>query len=482
MFFVCLKNVRNTKSKGRSLKMELTEFLKISGELPRQRQIYSLILRLGIPAILAYMASVAMQYIDAAMVGSLGAAASASVGVVVSSTWIAGGIIYSATMGFSVQVAHAIGANDSKRAKKVFCEGLLICLVISCMLSAVCIGMSSCLPRILEAEQVLWRDASAYFFIYACSIPAVQIRIFSGAILQSAGNTKAPGILNCLLCLLDIFFNYFLIFPDRNLVIGGLSLHVPGADLGVSGAALGTAISEIIIASSMFFVAFRTPKLRFDFSFLGLSKDILKTASKISIPMTFESVAKDGAHIFLTSVVAPLGTIALAADIFGFTIEQLCYLPGLGISIVATTLVGQALGANRKDLARKFAWSTVKCGVLLVTAVAVVLYIFAPTIFTFFTPDAAVRELGVRVLRIVLLSEPLISASTVIVGALRGAKDTFVPCVITLLCKWGVILPISLLLVKDLGLVGVWIAICAEFCTRGILFLMRLRNEERWLK
>lgn len=462
--------------------MELSEFLKITGDLPRQRQIYSLILRLGIPAILAYMASVAMQYIDTAMVGSLGATAPAAVGVVISSTWVAGGIIHSSAMGFSVQVAHAIGADDSKQAKKVFCEGLVTCLALSCVLSVVCMELSSYLPRILGAEQILWHDASAYFFIYACSIPAVQIRIFSGAILQGAGNTKTPGILNSLLCLFDIFLNYFLIFPDRNITVGNLSLCIPGADLGVSGAALGTAISEIIIASSMFFVAFRTPKLRFDSSFFGLSKDILKTASKISMPMMFESVAKDGAHIFLISVVAPLGTIALAADIFAFTIEQLCFLAGFGISIVATTLVGQALGANRKDLARKFAWSSVKCGVLLVTTVAIIIYIFAPSMFTFFTSDVAVQELGGRVLRIVLLSEPLISASVITVGALRGAKDTFIPCIITLLCKWGVILPISLLLVKDRGLVGVWIAICTEFCTRGILFLMRLRNEKSWLK
>lgn len=462
--------------------MELTEFLKINGELPKQRQIYSLILRLGIPAILAYMASIAMQYIDTAMVGSLGAEASAAIGVVVSSTWIAGGVIYSAAMGFSVQVAHAIGADDSKQAKKVFCEGLITCLIISCILSIICIGISSWLPRILGAEQILWHDASAYFFIYACSIPAIQIRIFSGAILQSAGNTKTPGILNSLLCLLDVFLNYFLIFPSKNIAVGDFLLCIPGADLGVSGAALGTAISEIIIAISMFFVAFRAPKLRFDSSFFGLSKEILKTASKISIPMAFESVAKSGAHIFLTSVVAPLGTIALAADIFGFTIERLCFLIGFGISIVATTLVGQALGANRKDLARKFAWSTVKCGVLLVTVVATILYIFAPGIFLFFTPDTAVQELGVRIIRIVLLSEPLVSASVIIVGALRGAKDTFIPCVITLLCKWGVILPVSQLLVKDYGLIGVWIAICAEFCIRGILFLLRLRNEKSWLK
>lgn len=443
-----------------------------------------LILRLGIPAILSYIASVAMHYIDAAMVGSLGAEASASVGVIVSSTWIVASIIFSASMGFSIQVAHALGAEDWNSAKKIFCEGLIACFIVSCLLSTACIALSSHLPKALGAEKILWHNSSTYFFIYACSIPAVQLRVFSGAILQSAGNTKTPGILNSLLCLLDIFFNYFLIFPDRNLTIGGLSVCIPGANLGVSGAALGTAFSEIIIALAMFFMAFRTPKIRFHFNFssFGFSKEILKSASKISMPMAVEAVVRDGMHIFLTSIVAPLGTIALAADVFGFTIEQLCFLPALGISIVATTLVGQALGANRRDLARKFAWSAVRCGVSIVTIISILLFYFAPKIFPFFTSDVAVQELGVKILRIILISEPLFSASIVTVGALRGAKDTFVPCIMVLMCKWGVVLPLALFLVKDYGLVGVWTAMSAEFCVRGVLFLIRLRNEKKWMK
>ena len=462
--------------------MELTEILKKDNELPQQREIYKLVLRLGIPAILAQLASVAMQYIDAAMVGTLGASASAAISVVTSSTWIAIGLVYAIAMGFSVQIAHAIGANDTEQAKKIFRDGMIVCCAISCLLSIFGIGLSSYLPSLLGAEPKIWHDASAYFFIYSCLIPAMQLRVYSGAVLQCAGDTKTPSILNSLLCFLDIFFNYFLIFPACNIDIGNFSLFVHRANLGVAGAALGTAFAEIIVALAMFFMAFRMPNFYFDFSFSKLSKNVLASAAKISGPMAFEAIALNGAYIVITSIVAPLGTISLAADIFGFTTEQICYLPGFGISIAATTLVGQALGANKKALARKFAWSALKCGVLIVTLMAAALFFVAPAIFALLTPDAAVQELGVKILRIYLLSEPLFAASTVIVGALRGAKDTFVPSMITLICEWFVLIPIALFLVTDYGLVGIWIAICTNFCMRGILFLLRLRNEKSWMK
>lgn len=462
--------------------MELSEILKSDGELPRQRKIYALVLKLGVPAILAQLASVAMQYIDAAMVGSLGASASAAVGVVTSSTWIAIGLSYAIAMGFSVQIAHAIGANDPDQTKKVFREGLIICFTISALLSFIGINLSPHLPSLMGAEKKIWHDASSYFFIYSCAIPAMQLRVFSANVLQCAGNTKIPSILNSLLCVFDIFFNYFLIFPTHEATIGNFSFTIFGANLGVAGAAIGTACSEVIISIAMFIVAFRMPNLHFDFSFSKFSKDILKTAAKISGPMALESVVMNGAYIVITSIVAPLGAVSLAADIFGFTTEQICYLPGFGIAIAATTLVGQALGANRKDLAQKFAWSAVKCGALIVTITAIALYFLAPFIFCLLTPDVAVRELSVKILRIELLSEPLFAASTVIVGALRGAKDTFIPSMITLSGEWFVLIPLALFLVKDYGLIGVWIGICANFCIRGILFLLRLRNEKSWLK
>lgn len=461
--------------------MELSEFLKADAASLSRRSIVGLILRLGIPAILAQLAAVAMQYIDAVMVGALGATATASVGIVISSTWIAIGLVHAVAMGFSVQVAHALGAENHLLARTVFRKGALSCLLFSGVLSILCTQLSTPLPRLLGAQESLWNGASSYFFIYACSLPAVQLRIFSGAILQCSGDTKTPSFLNALLCLFDIVLNFFLIFPGHTFTIGTLSIGLPGTHLGVVGAALGTALSEGIIAVAMFGKVIRLPSFRTKASLAAPSQTVMKTAVKISVPMAVESVAKEGAHLLLTGLIAPLGAVALAANTLAFTIEQLCYLPGLGLSIAATTLVGQALGAGQKDLALRFARLSILCGVFMVTTVASMLYGFAPTMFSFFTRDSAVQDLGVRILRIVLMTEPLIAVSVVTVGALRGAKDTLSPCLIVLLCKWGIVLPLSIFWVKDHGVVGIWTAMAVEFCARGTLFSLWFRNSKRWL-
>ena len=460
----------------------LSEILKSDLQKVHSKQIYALIFRLCIPAIMMQMASFTMQYIDTAMVGNLGASASAAVSVVFSSIFIAMSLGFALIMGFSVQVAHAIGANNTFQAQRVFREGLLICGIVSGFVSAIGIYLSSRLPALLGADPEIWHDASSYFFVHACFFPIMQLRLFSASVLQCAGNTKTPGILNTLLCLLDVIFNYFMIFPTHEVNIGEFALHIPGANLGVTGAALGTAFSEIIIATLMFLKAFKQPKLHFVFSHEKFSKNVLKNAVKISYPMVIEGVVLHGTYIFTTYLVAPFGTIALAANIFGVTVERVCCFLGIGISIASTTLVGQALGAHRKDLAHRFAWGAVKFGILIETMVAIALYVFSPFIFACLTPDVTVQELGVKVLRIQLWVEPLFEASIIIGGILRGAKDTLSASVITLVCKCFVLIPLAVLLAKTYGLVGIWIAFCADSGTRGILLLLRLKHEKSWIK
>ena len=460
----------------------LSEILKGDLGALQSRQIYALIFRLCVPAIMMQMATFAMQYIDAAMVGSLGASASASVSVVFSSIWIAIGLGFAMTMGFSVQVAHAIGANDTIQAKRIFRQGLLICCGFAGLISILGIYLSPHLPALLGADPEIWHNASSYFFVYTCFFPIMQLRLFSASVLQCSGDTKTPGILNSLLCLLDVIFNYFMIFPAHDVTIRSFSLHVPGANLGVTGAALGTAFSEMIIATLMFIKAFKQPKLHFAFTSEKFSKNILKNAVRISYPIAIEAVALHGTFIFTTCLVAPLGTVALAANIFSVTVERICCFLGIGISIASTTLVGQALGAHRKDLAHRFTWGSIKFGLLLEMLAVTALYFFAPFVFSCLTPDVAVQELGVQVLRIQLLAEPLFEISVISGGILRGAKDTLSASIITLICKVFVLIPLALLLSKPYGLVGIWIAFCADSGTRGILMLLRLQNEKSWMR
>ena len=188
-----------------------------------------------------------------------------------------------------------------------------------------------------------------------------------------------------------------------------------------------------------------------------------------------------GAQVALTHITAPLGTAAIAANSLAVTAESLCYMPGYGIGSAATTLVGQSIGAGKKELARRYAGLSVFLGVSLMTLTGILMFIFSPLMFALLTPDPEVRALGAQVLRIEAFAEPLYAASIVTAGALRGAGDTRIPSIMNLVSMWGVRLTAAYFLAPVFGLHGVCLAMCGELCFRGILFLVRLFRG-KWLQ
>ncbi len=440
------------------------------------------VFRLSVPAIMAQITSTAMQYIDSAMVGSLGAEASASIGLVSTTTWLINGLCIAAATGFSVQVAQLVGGGRDEDARSVFRQSLIIAVCIGLVLAGAAVSISGYLPSWLGGAEEIRLDASRYFFIYACALPFSQLRQLSGGMLQSCGDMKTPSILNIMLCVFDIIFNSIFIFPSREIVVGALTFTIPGAGLGVSGAALGTALAEVCTASLMLAAAcLRSPKLAFKHG--GKWKirlHCIKTAMKISIPAAFEHAVMCGAYIASTRIVAPLGTVSVAANSLAVTAESFCYMPGYGISAAATTLVGQSIGAGRQDLAKRFARTSVILGIVIMSCTGAIMFCAAPWMFSLLTPSEEVRSLGANLLRIESFAEPLYAASIVCAGALRGAGDALVPSLLNLASMWGVRISSSILLVPHFGLYGVWFAMAGELCFRGIVFLIRLLRG-KWL-
>ena len=448
------------------------------------RQQLNLTVQLSVPSIMAQLSSIVMQYIDASMVGSLGAAASASIGLMSTTTWLFMGMCSSAATGFSVQVAHLLGAKDLSGARAVLRQGLLATLLFSLVLAAVGSAVSGPLPVWLGGGADITGNASAYFLIFILSLPAFQINVLASGMLRSSGNMYIPSALNILMCLLDVVFNLFLIFPTRTVDVCGLRFLLPGAGMGVPGAALGTALAIVVTALLMvWFLCFRSPELSLmqDCGRFLPTGECIRKALRISLPMGCERIVMCGAQIMTTVIVAPLGTVAIAANAFGITAESLCYMPGYGVADAATTLAGQSLGAGRKDLTRRFARITVLMGMGVMTLMGVVMYVAAPLMIGIMTPDPDVLALGVSALRIEAFAEPMFAASIVAYGVFVGAGDTFVPAVMNLLSMWGVRLSLAFLLAPRMGLQGVWLAMCIELCFRGAIFLLRLRGG-RWMK
>ncbi len=439
---------------------------------------------LSLPAIVAQLSSIAMQYIDASMVGSLGANASASIGLVSTTTWLFWGVLSAAGTGFSVQVAHLIGSGDFEKARKVVRQAFASLLIFSTAIALLGVAISPFLPVWLGAEEIIHRDASRYFLIFASFLPALQISFLAGSMLRCAGNMKIPSMLNVMMCLIDVVLNFILIFPERDIALGPWHIHIWGAGMGVEGAALATVLAETIVAAIMLWYLWcRSP-------ILGLWKrpgsfmpqaSTLRKALKIGMPMGLEHIAICSAQIIITTIVAPLGVVAIAANAFAIIAESLCYMPGYGIGEAATTLAGQAYGAGRHKLVRRFGYITVGAAMAVMGLMGVALYLFAPQIISVMSPVEEIRILGAEILRIEAWAEPMFGAAIVSYGFFVGLGRTVLPSIMNLLSIWGVRLTLATLLAPAMGLKGVWLAMCIELCFRGLIFLALLAFG-RWRK
>ena len=443
-----------------------------------------LMLLLSTPAILAQLTTTIMQYIDASMVGSMGAEASAAIGLTESTTWLIGSICSAIAAGFYVQVAHLLGSNDSRQARSVVRQGITTALAASLVVALVALAISPFLPEWLGGNGRMNTSASHYFSSFALIIPVFMMNMLGAGMLRSSGNIVVPSVLNVVMMLLDVVFNFFLIFPSRTLTVLGIDVFVPGADLSVVGAAIGTALAETVSASlMMYFLCCRSSELRLkgERGRFRPQLDCLRNAFRISAPMGLQQVIMCSAYIAMTIIIAPLGTFAIAANSFGVIIESLCYMPGYGIADAATTLVGQSMGAGRHELMKRFAYIAVALGMGVMALMGCVMYAGAPFAMEMMTPVEEVRRLGVEVLRIEAFAEPMFAAAIVSYGVFVGTANTVIPSGMNLVSMWGVRIVLAALLAPSMGLKGVWIAMCTELCFRGFIFLCRLRWGN-WVK
>lgn len=434
-----------------------------------QNEKLKLIVSLSIPSILAQITTVMMFFIDASMVGHLGAKASASIGLVESTTWLMGSVMSAASMGFSVQVSHFIGANDFFKARQVFRHGLLCGLAFSLIIATIGTSIHSVLPLWLGGGNDINHDASQYYLVFSLTMPFILLFHLSASMIKCSGNMQLPSLMSVLLCVLDVIFNYLFIYI----------LH-----LGVVGAAIGTSMAYISTSLPIAWMATRRNRilaLQLDNVPFKWVWDYVTKAIRISLPMAIQSVLMSGAQIVSTLIVAPLGNIAIASNSFAITAESLCYMPGYGIGDAATTLVGQTYGAGRKDLCKSFAHMTVGLGMLVMAFMGLIMYIFAPEMIGLLSPVESIRTLGTTILRIEAFAEPFFAASIVAYSICVGAGDTLRPAIMNLVSMWCVRLTLAAWLARDYGLRGVWTAMAIELTFRGSIFLYRLFRGN-WLK
>lgn len=452
-----------------------------------------ILMMLAWPAILEQFLLTLVRYVDTAMVGSLGAAATAAVAINSSPTWLISSILGAVGVGYSVQIAHSIGAKDYEMTGQVVRQSLLAVIFTGLVMTAICLLISPFLPGWMGAEAEVIPDAQRYLQIYVLSLPFQASSATFSAILRCMGDTKTPLIFNTATNVLNIILNYFLIFETREVSLFGLSVTMPGTGWGITGAAIATAIATTIVGIGLALVTLGRRNLyciTIKDSFRP-DRTIIHRALELGVPVAIERTIVTSGQLLMTRIIASLGTVALAAGHVAITAEGLSYMPADGISYAATALVGQKYGAREFKEARRYGILSGWSGFFLSAFMGLLLFLFAAPLAQIFSSDPEVIRLAASMLRIVAICQPLFGVSIVISGALRGLGDTRFPLFVGVTGMWLVratLAPLFVYVLKT-GLAGVWIAMVCDLCIRGLLCALRfkrfdfqrLENEAQYL-
>ncbi|MDD2955906.1 MAG: MATE family efflux transporter [Oscillospiraceae bacterium] len=441
------------------------------------------VLKLAWPTIVEQTMYTVLNFSDTAMVGVLGAASTAAVGLTSTSIWLSGSVIVAVSVGLSVQIAQAVGAGNAKQAQRVLDHVLPVCSVFGLLLFLVFFSLSGFLPAWLGGEADVIPLARQYLQVISLSrLFDMFSSVFSSS-LRCMGDTHTPLRINFSAIALNIFFNFMLIYPTRPFSIGAFSFVMPGAGLGVAGAAWGTVLAVMFSSLALGFSLVRGKRSARLCLPRGFRPDrrILINMLRLGIPTAMEEFITTSGQVAATRIVSTLGTVAVAANHLAVSAESLSYMPAYGVSVATTTLVSQSIGAEDRDGAMNFGRIANRIGFCAMIFVGVLLFLFAEPLIRLFTHDETVVMLAAAMLRIVAIAQPLTTSYSILSGALRGAGDARGPFIIGACCMWGLRLTLSCLFVFVFhwGLYGIWIAMIIDNMTRGIWIITRW-NRGRW--
>ena len=441
---------------------------------------FQIVLALALPIFIENILSTLLHYVDAAMVGQLGAYATAAVSLLNQAMFLITGAVLAMGVGITALVARAIGARDEEMAKKLTRHAVLLAIYLGIPMCVVYALLCPYLPIWLGAGPDVAPYATNYNLIVACGRPFAMFSMVMGSVLRGSGDTKTPLRINLFSNVVNAVLNFLLIYETRDLTVFGITFRMWGAGMGVNGAAVATAASMVVgFVFFLRYVFFHPSPIqislhqsyRFDF---GLFRQV----SRIGLPALFERVSNQTAGMLITSTVAVLGTQALAANTLFNTAMELAIMPAFSIGSAATTIVGQYLGAERPDEAEKYVYRIQKYGLVVIVVISLILYVLAEPLIGLFTIDEEVRVMGAACLRIAIFFQPFQLVCSVFAGALRGAGDTRSTFLYIAVSTWFFRVAGSLLSIRVFGMDVTAIAwfFGLDMALRSLLFFLRFRS------
>ena len=439
------------------------------------------ILALAWPTMLEQLMQTAVQYIDTAMVGTLGTHATAAVGATTTVNWLINSSIAALGIGFLSYIAKAVGAGEKQTASNAVAQAVLVTLVTGIFFTVLTVSVSGLVPVWMQVDESIQSLAGTYFLIlYLPMLPRTATILF-GTVLRAGGDTKTPMKVGILVNAINVILNFLLIYPTRQLNILGGSFSMPGAGWGVVGAAAASAISFVIGGIYITVALWRHPALSPKGQSIRPNREILKPCLAVALPNMAQRFGTSLGYVAFASMINSLGEVATAAHTIANTVESAFYIPGFGMQTAAATLAGNAYGAQDRHRMKELARMFIPIEVTLMILSGGALFFLAPSLVGIFSKSQEVTLLGITVLRMVALSEPFYGFSIIMEGMMLGVGNTRKPFVYNILGMWGVRIVGTLLCIRifDLGLVAAWACMIAH---NLMLFALYLWNywSGRW--
>jgi len=433
------------------------------------------IVLLAWPTVLEQILQTAVSYVDSAMVGRIGAHATAAVGATTTINWLVNSSIAALSIGFLAYISREIGARKPENARKAAAQATLVTLIVGIFFTIVSLLLSRRIPAWMHAGPDILDDAARYFFIlYAPMLFRTAVIMF-GTCLRAAGDTKTPLMVNTLVNLVNIALNFLLIYETRTITLFGHSFTMIGAGMGVSGAALGSAIAFAVGGIGMSLSIFRHPLISPRGHSIRPDGSILRPCLRVALPCALQRFGTSFGYVAFASMINGLGTTAIAAHSIANTAESAFYIPGYGMQTAAATLAGNCYGANDPGRMRRITRMMIVLEVLLMSLSGAALFISATALMGLFTADAAVIALGAKVLRMVAVSEPIYGIAVILEGIFQGVGDTKHTFIFNLVGMWGMRILGTWICLKHfgLGLTAAWACMIAHNVVLGTLLMMR---------
>ena len=390
------------------------------------------------PTMLEQLMQTAVQYVDTAMVGSLGTAATAAVGSTTTVNWLVGSTISALGVGFLATISQARGAGRHEDARRASGQAVLAVLVTGLLFTLLCLLLAPFIPGWMQVEKDLQPLAGQYFFILYTPMLARVATIIFGTVLRAAGDTKTPMKAGVWVNLINVSLNFLLIYPTRRLSVLGITFTCPGAGWGVSGAAVASAIAVAVGGIILTVKLWQHKEISPRGQSIRPDWQVLRPCLRVALPNALQRFGTSLGYVAFASMVNALGGIATAAHTVANTVESAFYIPGYGMQAAAATLAGNALGARDAAGIRRLPRTILAIEVALMMVSGTLLFIFAPNMVGLFSTDPRVILLGATVLQMVAVSEPFYGVSIIIEGMMQGMGHTVYPFVCNILGMWGV--------------------------------------------